>query len=125
MNHDIFVLLCMIFLHILDDFHLQGILAKMKQREWWKRQEGYDELYAHDWIPALVLHSFSWTFMIMLPLAMNSGEPIGMAFLGIFIGNMIVHAIVDHCKANRRTIPLTVDQSIHIVQIIATYVALI
>lgn len=125
MNNDIFVLLCMIFLHILDDFHLQGILAKMKQREWWKQQEGYNDMYANDWIPALVLHSFSWTFMIMLPLAITNREPIGMGFISIFIGNMIVHAIVDHCKANTRSIPLTVDQSIHIGQIIATYIALI
>ena len=30
------VFLLMILLHVIDDFHLQGILANMKQKEWWK-----------------------------------------------------------------------------------------
>ena len=29
-------LLTMIFLHIVDDYYLQGVLAKMKQRKWWE-----------------------------------------------------------------------------------------
>ena len=28
------VFLLMILLHVIDDFHLQGILASMKQKEW-------------------------------------------------------------------------------------------
>ena len=30
-----FCLLLMIFLHIIDDYKLQGILASMKQKNWW------------------------------------------------------------------------------------------
>ena len=33
------VFLLMILLHVIDDFHLQGILASMKQKEWWKKQK--------------------------------------------------------------------------------------
>lgn len=32
-----FLLLLMIFLHIVDDYYLQGILASMKQKEWWHK----------------------------------------------------------------------------------------
>ena len=32
----LFILLCMIFCHIIDDYYLQGILASMKQKSWWK-----------------------------------------------------------------------------------------
>lgn len=32
-----FLLLLMIFLHIVDDYYLQGILASMKQKEWWNK----------------------------------------------------------------------------------------
>ena len=34
---EIFMLLLMIFLHIVDDYYLQGILASMKQRGWWEK----------------------------------------------------------------------------------------
>ena len=30
------ILIIMIFLHIVDDFYLQGVLAKFKQKDWWK-----------------------------------------------------------------------------------------
>ena len=49
----------MILLHVIDDFHLQGILASMKQKEWWKKQEGYKDLYKDDYITALMIHSIS------------------------------------------------------------------
>ena len=32
---EIFMLLFMVFLHIVDDYYLQGILASMKQKQWW------------------------------------------------------------------------------------------
>lgn len=33
---NVFVLLSMIFLHIVDDYYLQGILVSMKQKSWWE-----------------------------------------------------------------------------------------
>ncbi len=48
----------MILLHIIDDFHLQGILANMKQKNWWLKQKGYKDMYEHDYITALTIHSF-------------------------------------------------------------------
>lgn len=125
MRTDGFVLLSMIFLHIVDDFVMQQTLAKMKQKAWWRKQEEYSDMYKYDWLVALLAHAFEWTFMIMLPIALNYGAPLDLGFYLVFGGNLIVHAITDHCKANRKTIPLVVDQAIHLGQIIATYVAFV
>lgn len=118
------VCLAMIFMHILDDFCLQGILASMKQREWWEKQEGYNDMYKRDYIVALFMHSFSWTFMVMLPIAVKNGFETSGLFLGFFFANLIIHAVVDDLKANRKKINLCVDQTIHLVQIGVTALVL-
>ena len=119
MDNKLFILLAMIFLHIVDDYKLQGILASMKQKKWWKEQKEYKKLYEYDYIPALIEHSFSWTFMIMLPIAFASH--FSDWWILVYIANMIVHALVDDLKANKLKINLMVDQSIHIAQIIVTW----
>ncbi len=45
----LFILLCMIFFHILDDFHLQGWLANAKQKQWWK-DNAPDNMYKYDYL---------------------------------------------------------------------------
>ena len=58
MSSSVFILLSMIFLHIVDDFKLQqGILSNMKQKNWWTSQKEYNDAYRYDYIPALILHS--------------------------------------------------------------------
>lgn len=124
MNNKIFILLAMIFLHIIDDYKLQGILASMKQKKWWKEQKEYKSLYKYDYVPALIEHSFSWTFMIMLPITIMLHFNIG--WWGIaYIINMVVHAFVDNLKANKFKINLVIDQSIHIMQIVVTWLIFI
>ena len=112
------IFLTMIFLHIVDDYYLQGILAQMKQKKFWKEQAP-DELYKYDYIWALIMHAFSWTFMIMLPLIFVSP-----AFYVIFVVNLAVHAYVDNLKANKHKINLWQDQLIHLTQIILTFIIL-
>lgn len=124
MNNKIFILLSMIFLHIIDDYKLQGILASMKQKTWWEDQKGYNELYKYDYIPALIEHSFSWAFMIMLPIAISLNFNIGWWAIAYVI-NMIIHAIVDTLKANSLKINLVTDQTIHVVQIVITWMIFI
>ena len=114
------IYLSMIFMHILDDYRLQGILSSMKQKEWWKKNEQYKELYKYDYIVALIMHSFSWTFMIMLPIAFSIEWNLTSLFLIAFFVNVAVHAIVDDLKANRGKINLWIDQTIHIIQIFIT-----
>lgn len=118
----IFILLSMIFMHIVDDYYLQGILASMKQKAWWKKQESYKDLYKYDYVVALIMHSFSWAFMVMMPIAFNMSFAITVGFAIVFLINAIVHCIVDNLKANKMKINLVQDQSIHVAQIVATFV---
>lgn len=110
----------MVFCHIVDDYYLQGKLALFKQKSWWEKNAS-DEMYKYDYIVALMMHSFSWAFMTMLPVAVSQEFQIDAVFMIMFITNTIVHAIVDDLKANKRKINLVTDQSIHISQIIVTF----
>lgn len=115
----LFILFVMIFAHIVDDYYLQGILASLKQKSWWEKQENYKPLYKYDYIVALIMHAFSWSFMISLPiLYFGFTKWIVVAILL----NTIIHGIVDDLKANKGKINLIVDQSIHIVQILITWI---
>lgn len=119
----LFILLAMIFCHITDDFYLQGILANLKQKQWWK--DNYpDDLYKFDWIISLLLHSFSWSFMIHLPIGIYCIANNIDCWLGYFVSvliNTIIHAIIDHFKANKLSMSLTVDQIFHLLQIIMVW----
>lgn len=119
-----FILLLMVFWHIVDDYYLQGWLASAKQKSWWKENAPQD-LYKHDYIIALIMHAFSWTFMIMLPIALNMNFDINTIFVVFFICNVIGHARVDNEKANKKTINLVVDQIVHIMQIVWTWFCLV
>ena len=111
-----FVFLSMIFLHILDDFHLQGRLIDMKQISWWRKQTE-DPKYKNDYLVALFIHSFSWSFVISLPILYMINFEMNTFFKLIFIANIITHAYIDDLKANKFKINLVEDQSVHILQI--------
>lgn len=111
----LFILFMMIFAHIVDDYYLQGILAKMKQKSWWEKNAP-GELYKYDYIVALFMHAFSWSFMINLPTLLVSNDYILMCFYIVF--NTLVHAWIDNGKANRHEINLITDQSCHLIQIV-------
>lgn len=118
----LFILFVMIFAHIVDDYYLQGILASLKQKSWWENQKSYKPMYKYDYIVALIMHAFSWSFMISLPiLYFGFTKWIAVAI----ILNTIIHGIVDDLKANKHKINLIMDQSIHIVQIVITWVLLV
>lgn len=116
---NLFVVLLMIFCHIVDDYYLQGWLASAKQKKYWK-VNAPEKLYRYDYILALIMHSFSWSFMIMLPIAFVKQFDLGNLFLLVFIFNLIVHALTDNAKTNKKSINLWADQTIHILQIIIT-----
>lgn len=119
-----FVLLFMLFMHIFDDYVLQGLLITLKQRSFWVKNYP-QEKYKHDYIAALITHSFSWSFCTMLPVAIYVGFDIGTMFLVIFVFNVLVHAMVDNLKANELSINLIQDQLAHVAQIVATFVVLV
>lgn len=115
-----FILLWMLFNHVLDDYHLQVILANMKQKEWWEHNAPHSR-YRHDYIVALLIHSISWAFLIMLPIAAWKGFAVDVCFELALMFNVAIHTIVDDLKANRHRIGLVADQGFHMIQIIITY----
>ena len=119
---NIFILLNMLFMHIVDDYYLQGILASMKQKSWWQKQESYNDFYKYDYIVALIMHSFSWAFMVMVPIAFAMDFSVTIGFAVTLLANAVVHCIVDDLKANKKKINLVHDQSIHVGQIVITCV---
>lgn len=121
----IIVLLAMIFCHIVDDYYLQGWLASAKQKSWWEKNAP-EKLYRNDYIMALFMHSFSWSFMIMIPLIaylLISGIGLQEWLVIPYFLNMSIHGIVDDLKANKRKINLIQDQCIRLVQIFVTWLA--
>lgn len=121
----IFMLFCMIFCHIIDDYYLQGWLASAKQKSWWQKNAP-DKLYANDYKMALFMHCFSWTFMILLLPSILGFYDLKL-YLLLFALNLVVHMITDSAKANWMKINLITDQCIHIIQIVLIwtfYVAL-
>ena len=66
------------------------------------------------------MHSMSWGIMITLPIIIALKGELNYLWFLLPI-NIIQHAIIDHLKANRRVINLVQDQSLHTLQIIATW----
>lgn len=103
-------LLCMIYLHLVDDYVLQGILAQLKQRDFWKP---YPKKYQADFFVALLEHGFMNAFLVHIPIYiwLCKNEPI--LFASVFLFGAI-HAIFDDLKANDKKINLFIDQLLHI-----------
>lgn len=118
------IFISMIFCHIVDDYYLQGWLASAKQKSWWEKNSP-DELYKYDYIAALFMHSFSWTFMMMLVPTIYIILFGGRYYPLVFVVNLIIHMITDNLKANVKVINLWQDQLIHMIQIIGTFIVLI
>lgn len=93
----------------------------MKQIDWWKKNVP-DRMYENDWIVALAMHAFSWSFMIMLPIAFYMSFELTAFYFVALLVNMVIHFVVDHMKANIKRINLMTDQSIHIFQILLTFI---
>lgn len=118
------LLIGMLFCHIVYDFGLQGILAHMKQKQWWV-DNAPNPMYENDYKTALMLHALAWTCCIHIPIVFHIGycdwhfEEI--PFLIVFTVDWIIHTVVDDLKANKGRINLSQDQAIHIIQVIVTW----
>lgn len=114
------ILLLMILLHIIDDFVLQPVsLSQLKQKEWWRNCEGYDDRYKNDYVAALVIHGISWSIMIHLPILFLTAYNPLVILISVFL-NAVCHSLTDHFKANLKKINLITDQYIHLLQILCT-----
>ena len=116
------VLMLMILAHIVDDYYLQGILASMKQKKWWLEQKGYKDMYKNDYKMALLLHSMSWSIVVSLPIMFFTTAP-GIFVYTLFVLNTIMHYYIDNLKANELAINLVEDQSVHLIQILLTWLS--
>ena len=114
------ILMLMILAHIVDDYYLQGILASMKQKKWWLEQKGYKDMYKNDYKMALLMHSMSWSIMILLPVIFLTTTP-NYIIWALFVVNALIHYYVDNLKANELKINLVEDQSVHLLQILTTW----
>lgn len=121
------ILLLMILCHIIDDFVLQPIcLSNLKQKEWWIRHVNGKKylLYKHDYKMALLIHSMSWSVMILLPIMLLTQTP-QILLLTAFLVNTLIHYTIDDLKANKGSINLITDQGIHLAQVLLTWFALV
>ena len=111
--------------HILADFYIQPIcLSNLKCKSWWvnecKKNNVDFKNYQTDYISALLMHSMSWSIMILIPYMFML--PMGnWLLIKLFLTNTTVHAIVDDLKANRFKINLWEDQIIHLIQLLVTF----
>lgn len=77
LTYKAFIFIAMVLLHILEDFHLQGILANMKQKSWWRSEcvklgITYDSSkYRHDHVVSLIVHALENSIFITLPLIID------------------------------------------------------
>ena len=131
--YECLLLMTMIFFHIIEDFKTQGILAKMKQKSFYDEYRYKVNMYRYDYIAALLAHAFSWAFMIHIPTIAyliligkwSNFVRAWVAYLIFFIMHMLIHALVDHLKANVYFINLIEDQIIHILQIFFIWITFI
>ena len=122
-------------LHLIADYFLQGCLSDLKQKRWWHDQvkklykdyDGYNksfewqhrllEKYKYDYMAGLLCHAAMWAIVSFFPLMWYCRPWL---FTVLLIVNILVHFVVDHMKANTHRFNLVQDQSIHLVQVIAT-----
>lgn len=118
----------MVFAHIVDDYYLQGVLAKMKQKVWWTMNcpdpEDAPGMYANDYKIALAMHAFSWAFMMMLPLGIYlvaTGVSLAGVYMFMLLMNAAIHYSIDDMKCNWGVINLRTDQTAHLLQVVCTW----
>lgn len=133
LTYKAFIFIAMVLLHILEDFHLQGILANMKQKSWWQSEcvklgiTYESSKYRRDYVVSLIIHALENSIFITLPLIIDgliatfTTNPNNSLFIGwafIIFANTVVHAVIDDFKCNSKGINLIVDQILHFIFII-------
>ena len=121
------VLLLMFLFDIIDDFVLQPVcLSKLKQKRYWIEECEKNNLdiskYDKDYIAALITHGLSWSIMIHIPLMFLGGINDDLILLLSVLYNTLIHSFIDDLKANKLKINLDVDQCLHGLQIIITWI---
>lgn len=120
------ILLSMLFCHIIADYNIQGCLSELKQKSWWEKNHP-EEKYQNDYIVALMCHSFSWSFIVHIPILFTIFQvrsfdyKITTIFFTTIIINALIHEVIDTLKANVKILNLWQDQLFHLFQIVGTW----
>lgn len=127
----------MLFCHCLYDFHIQGILAQIKQKDWWcdqmakvsqvqhdRTMDSIMQTYGKDYIVALLIHGFEWAVFITIPLFVYAWM-CDLSYVSVLVTipvNTILHAMIDDMKCNRMELNLIQDQTCHFCQIVLVFI---
>lgn len=136
LTYKIFILIAMILLHIIEDFHFQGILANMKQKSWWDKQivdfpPKKANKYRKDYVISLIIHSLENSIFIVLPIIIdqliytfttNPNNSYFIMWIAYILFNTIAHSYIDDLKCNKLKINLVIDQLLHFITIILLFV---
>lgn len=125
----ILILIEMLFLHCFADYQLQGVLASMKQKEWWIKQapnivEFNRSQYKNDYKAALVAHSLEWSFAVLFPMFYSTTNFLVYSiilYVTLLVANTYFHYMVDDSKANKKMLNLVEDQLLHLGQILFSW----
>lgn len=115
----------MILLHILADFNLQigSTLDKLKQKSWWIKQTD-NPLYKNDYRIAMFIHCLVWSIIILIPITLYSFytyQDTSVFTSVALLANTAIHYYIDDAKCNKYKINLVTDQTLHFLQITATF----
>ena len=88
-SYKIFILFLMLLMHYIEDFHLQGCLANLKQKKWWEKEVAenlfhskddnpqhrerllFYSQYRNDYKMSLFAHSIENALFVTLPLIVD------------------------------------------------------
>lgn len=135
LTYKIFILIMMILLHIIEDFHLQGILANMKQKSWWDKQivdfpPKKANKYRKDYVISLMVHSLENAIFVTLPIiindlyytfTVNKDNDLWIGWLADILLLGYFHSVIDDSKCNKMRINLIVDQVLHLIMIVSIW----
>lgn len=131
-SYKIFILFLMLLMHYIEDFHLQGCLANLKQKKWWGEQMTNNDIHSHyalehsiyknDYKMSLFAHSIENALFVMLPMIVDMlisefthcMQNTWILFIPSTILICVSHYLIDDSKANKMEINLVQDQLYHL-----------
>lgn len=138
-SYKIFILFIMLLMHYIEDFHLQGCLANLKQKKWWEKQMSNNDMHSHyalehsiyknDYKMSLFAHSIENALFVMLPLIVDMLisefthclQNTWILFIPSTILICVSHYLIDDSKANKMKINLVQDQLYHLCVILLIF----
>ncbi len=146
-SYKIFILFIMLLMHYIEDFHLQGCLANLKQKKWWEKEVAenlfhskddnpqhrerllFYSQYRNDYKMSLFTHSIENALFVMLPLIVDMlisefthcQQNTWILFIPSTILICVSHYFIDDSKANKMKINLVQDQLYHLCVILLIF----